>query len=44
MCAGSSVIGNVKVADNVILGANACLQKDANESGVYVGTPAKRID
>ena len=43
MCAGSSVIGNVSVTNNVIIGAGACLVKDADEPGTYVGVPAKRI-
>lgn len=42
MYAGSSVIGNVKVADGVILGANATLLNDADvEGGLYCGIPAK---
>lgn len=41
MYANSSIIGDVKVADDVILGANSLLIKDANEKGVYVGSPAK---
>ncbi len=43
MYAGSQIIGNVNVADNVVIGANATLLNDADESGIYVGTPAKII-
>ena len=43
MFAGSMIIGEVKVADNVILGANSTLISDAEKAGVYVGTPAKLI-
>lgn len=41
---GSSVIGGVTVADNVSVGANSLLTKDALESGIYVGSPAKKKD
>ena len=44
MYAHSSIIGNVKVTDNVTLGAGAILLHDAMESGNYCGVPAKRID
>lgn len=43
MFAGSMIIGNVKVADNVVLGANSTLLSDAETSGIYVGTPAKLL-
>ncbi len=42
MFVGSSVIGEVKVANGVIIGANATLLKNADiENGLYCGTPAK---
>ena len=41
MFAGSMIIGQVNVADNVVLGANSTLLSDAPVSGIYVGTPAK---
>ncbi len=44
MFAGSMIIGDVRVADDVKLGANSVLMKDALSSGVYVGTPAKRLE
>lgn len=43
MYAGSSIIGNVTVADNVVIGAHSCLVKDALEAGVYIGLPAKKL-
>ena len=44
MYAGSKIIGKINVADNVILGASACLVSDANESGIYIGIPARKIE
>jgi len=41
--AGSVVIDGIKVTDKVTLGANGCIVKDIDESGVYVGTPARII-
>lgn len=43
MFAGSMIIGDVNVADSVVLGANSTLLSDAVEAGVYVGTPANLI-
>lgn len=40
---GSMVLGSVKVADRVTLGANSVLLHDADRSGIYVGSPARRI-
>ena len=40
--ANSSIIGDVTVADNVVIGANSLLVKDALEPGNYVGSPAVR--
>ena len=42
MYSGSSVIGGIAVCDDVSVGANSLLIKDANEPGVYIGSPAKR--
>lgn len=39
---GSNILQNLKVKDDITIGSNACLTKDAIETGVYVGTPAKR--
>lgn len=41
--ANSTVIQGVKICDNVILGANSTVINDIHESGVYVGSPAKKI-
>ena len=43
MYSGSSIIGEINVVDNVVLGANSTLLKDANEGGVWCGTPARLI-
>lgn len=40
---GASVIGEVKVTDNVTLGAGTIVVKSINEPGIYVGIPAKRL-
>lgn len=39
--AGSKVLGDIKVADNTTLGANAVLLNDTVKGEVYVGMPAK---
>lgn len=41
MYSGSSIIGGIMVADDVSVGANSVLIKNALDSGVYIGTPAK---
>lgn len=41
--AGAMILGKVNVGDNVIIGANSVLLSDAEENGVYLGTPAKRV-
>ena len=41
--AGSVVIDSIKICSNVIIGANSTVLKNIEESGVYVGTPAKKI-
>lgn len=42
MYAGSMIVGDVKVCDNVRLGANSLLLTDASEEGDYIGSPAKK--
>jgi sugar O-acyltransferase (sialic acid O-acetyltransferase NeuD family) len=37
----SSVREKIKICDNVIIGAGACVVKDINNSGTYVGVPSK---
>ena len=43
ICIGASVINNIRIAGDVVLGAGATAISDIKESGVYIGTPAKRI-
>jgi serine O-acetyltransferase len=41
---GAVILENVKIADHVIIGANAVVTKDINEKGIAVaGAPAKKI-
>lgn len=41
---GVKVIGDISVADDVVIGANAVVVKDVNESGITVaGVPAKKV-
>lgn len=39
--AGSTTINNIKVVDNVVLGAGAVAVNDLAKSGTYLGLPAK---
>lgn len=39
----ASILENVSVVSNVIIGAGAVVSKSLNESGTYVGIPAKKI-
>ena len=42
--AGAAVIGNIKIADDVVIGANAVVAKDILEPGITVaGAPARKI-
>ena len=40
---GVNVIQSIKVCSGVLIGAGATVIRDINETGVYVGTPARRI-
>ncbi len=40
--AGSAVINNVDITDDVTIGAGACVVRTIEESGTYVGVPAKK--
>ena len=42
MGTNSTVIENKTITNNVIIGANAVVIKDINESGTYIGVPAKK--
>lgn len=39
--AGARIIGNIKVGNNVIIGANAVVNKDVPNNCIVVGVPAK---
>lgn len=43
ICANSSIIGNIKVGDNVMIGAGAVVTKDIPDNAVVVGNPARII-
>lgn len=40
---GSTVIGDVQVGDNVIIGANSVVIADCISNSIYAGNPSKRI-
>lgn len=41
---GAKIIGNVKIADNCVIGANSVVIKDFLEEGITIaGVPAKKI-
>lgn len=40
VCAGACVLGNIKIGNNVIIGANAVVLKDIPDNCVAVGVPA----
>lgn len=40
---GACVLGNIKIGDNVSIGANAVVTKDVMEKKTVVGIPAKEI-
>ena len=40
---GAVIIGDVNVADNTVIGANAVVNRSIEESGTYVGVPAKKV-
>ena len=41
--AGSKILGNIKVADGTIVGANAVLTKSTEANSTYVGIPAHKV-
>lgn len=41
--AGATIIDKIKICNNVIIGAGATVVSDINHSGVYVGTPARKV-
>lgn len=40
---GSKVIGNIEIANNTILAANAVLLSDSEPNSIYGGIPARRL-
>lgn len=40
----ASVIEDIVICENVIIGASACVSKDIIDSGTYVGVPAKKLE
>ena len=40
---GMQIIQGKNIAPNTIIGAGAVVVKDLNESGTYIGSPAKKI-
>src|SRR5574344_1058422 len=40
---GATIIGKVKIEDNVIIGANSLINKDCKKNGIYVGNPARVV-
>lgn len=43
MGTNSTIIEKIRITDDVVLGANGVIVKDINESGTYIGVPAKKI-
>lgn len=43
LSSGVSVIGNVKIGNNVIIGAGSVVTKDIPDNAVAIGIPAKVI-
>jgi len=41
--AGSIILNNLSICDNVVIGAGTVVIQDINNSGTYVGSPAKKI-
>lgn len=39
----ATILPNVRIGENCIIGAGSTVTKDLEPNGVYVGTPAKRI-
>jgi len=40
----TSTVENIKIVDNITIGANACVTKDLFEAGTYIGLPAKKLE
>lgn len=42
ICTGAAIINNITIAKDVIAGAGAVIIKDIEESGTYIGVPARK--
>ena len=40
---GAVIIGDITIAGNTIIGANAVVNRSIEESGTYVGVPARQV-
>lgn len=40
----SSTIEKLKISDDVTIGASACVTKSLNQPGIYIGTPARKME
>ena len=40
---GASIRNNLSICDNCVIGAGATVVKDINESGTYLGLPARKV-
>lgn len=43
VCANSTVIGNVKIGNNAVVGAGSVVIRDVPENAVVVGNPARVV-
>lgn len=43
LCTNSVILGSIKVADNITIGASSLVINDLSVAGTYVGCPVKRI-
>lgn len=44
LCSGAVIVGDVQICDNVVIGALSFVSKSINDSGIYVGTPTKKVN
>ena len=41
--AGTTIINNITICDDVLIGAGTVVIRDINESGTYIGVPARKL-
>ncbi len=41
--AGAKILGNIRIEDNTVIGANAVVLKSTDRDGTYVGIPARNV-